>query len=124
MMKKKVSLVLTTYNCLDNLKMTLDSIDIQDYPNIEIIIKDGGSTDGTINLIKEFSKTSTRQIKWESTPDNGIYDAMNQGYKLSTGDYILFFNDTFVKKNAVSLMVSAIESDIRVVGCHSDITYS
>ncbi len=47
-----VSLILTTFNCKDNLKITLESIESQDYPNLEVVIKDGGSSDGTIGIIK------------------------------------------------------------------------
>ena len=50
----KVSLILTTYNCRDNLIKTLNSIDQQDYTDIEVVIKDGLSTDGTIDIIKEY----------------------------------------------------------------------
>ncbi len=124
MMNGKVSLILTTFNCRENLEKTLESVDRQDYPNIEIVIKDGGSTDGTIDIIREYDAKNSGRIKWESSADSGIYDAMNRGYELSTGDYILFFNDTFVCDDAVSLMVSAAESDEGVVGCHSDLTYS
>ena len=123
-MVRKVSLILTTYNCRENLKKSLASIDMQDYHDIEIIIKDGVSTDGTIDIIKEYADNRSGYVKWISSPDNGIYDAMNQGYKLSKGNYILFFNDTFVIRNAISLMVAAVEKDDSVVGCHSDLTYS
>ncbi len=122
-MRKRVSLILTTYNCYDNLKKTLESIDIQDYPNIEVVIKDGGSTDKTLDLIREYAGKDDRRVIWESTPDNGIYDAMNRGYEISHGDYVLFFNDIFTEADAVSIMVSAIESD-DVIGCHCDLTYS
>ncbi len=123
-MRRKVSLILTTYNCQENLKKTLESIDKQDYPDIEVVIKDGASTDGTIDIIREYAQKNKDRVLWTSSPDNGIYDAMNQGYKISGGDYILFFNDLFVVSNAISLMVDAIESDDEAVGCHSDLTYS
>lgn len=124
MMDNKVSLILTTYNCKDNLMKTLGSIDLQDYPNIEIIIKDGISSDGTLDLIKEYAHTTKKHVKWDSSEDSGIYDAMNQGYRLATGDYVLFFNDTFIRKDAISLMVAAIEESSKAIGCHSDLTYS
>ncbi len=123
-MAGKVSLILTTYNCRENLKKTLKSIDDQDYPNIEIVIKDGVSTDGTIDIIKEYADKNSERVIWESSPDEGIYDAMNRGFNLSSGEFILFFNDLFVVDNAISLMVSAIGSVPDVIGCHSDLTYS
>lgn len=123
-MRGKVSLILTTFNCRDNLKKTLESIDQQDYPDIEIIIKDGKSSDGTVDLIKEYADKNSGRVRWVSSDDSGIYDAMNQGFELSKGDYILFFNDLFVRNDAVSLMITAVESDRNAVGCHSDLTYS
>lgn len=124
MMSGMVSLILTTYNCRDNLKKTLESIDQQDYPDIEIIIKDGKSSDGTVDLIREYADKNSDRVRWISSDDSGIYDAMNQGFEISNGDYILFFNDLFVRNDAISLMVTTVESDRNAVGCHSDLTYS
>ena len=55
-MQKKVSLILTSYNCRENIKRTLKSIESQDYKNIEVVIVDGVSTDGTIEIIKKFNE--------------------------------------------------------------------
>lgn len=120
-----VSLILTTFNSKDNLKATLDSIDEQDYPNIEVVIKDGASTDGTLDAIRAYADESRFIVKYDSKPDTGIYDAMNQGYELSTGKLVAFFNDRFTCKNAVSKLVSAIEnSSFDVVGAHADLIYA
>lgn len=119
----KVSLILTTYNCKQHLIQTLNSIEQQDYPDIEIIIKDGGSTDGTLDIIRHFADRHLNVI-WKSSPDNGIYDAMNQGYDLSSGDIIAFFNDLFVRKDAISKCVTAIEeAGEKCAGVHSDLVY-
>ena len=80
---KTVSLILTTYNSAENLARTLESIEQQDYPQIEVNIKDGGSTDDTLRIIKEYESKSRYRVKWTSSPDRGIYDAMNQGYALA-----------------------------------------
>lgn len=120
---KKVSLVLTSYNCKDNMQMTLQSIEKQSYPNIEILIADGGSTDGTLDVIKAYAETTEREVKWISEPDKGIYDAMNKGYKMSTGDIIAFFNEEFINENAVKLMVEAIYSG-DYDGAHADFVYA
>ena len=73
----------------------------QNYPNLEYIIVDGGSTDGTLEIIKKYEK---HIFKWISEPDNGMYDAINKGFKLSTGDIMawinsddIYFKDTFSK---------------------------
>lgn len=126
---KKVSLILTTFNCKDNLKKTLASIEDQDYPNVEVVIKDGGSEDGTLDIILEYQKASKYQVKWVSKPDKGIFDAMNQGYRLTTGDVLLFFNDVFTTPNVISKMISKIETinpttGEEYVGAHADLVYA
>ncbi|MCR5502296.1 MAG: glycosyltransferase [Lachnospiraceae bacterium] len=122
----KVSLILTTFNSAANLSGTLKSIEEQDYPDIEVVIKDGGSTDGTLKLIRSFEKRSRFPVRFTSSPDTGIYDAMNQGYALSTGDVIVFFNDLFTSKSSVSkimnLLASADAED--VAGAHADLVYA
>ena len=120
---EKVSLVLTTYNCKENLRKTLESIEKQDYSNIEVVIKDGKSQDGTIDIIREYEKKSQYQIIWESKEDKGIYDAMNQGYGLSTGSIVAFFNDVFIDNSAINKMVAVIEKN-ECVGAHADLVYT
>ena len=119
----KVSLILTTYNSKNNLEQTLESIETQDYDAIEVVIKDGGSTDGTVDVIKDYHEKSKHSVIWESKPDTGIYDAMNQGYQLSTGDVLVFFNDVFTGPSVVRSMVDKIESTPDCVGAHADLVY-
>ena len=71
----KVSVVTTTYNDIENLKRILAEVKKQTYPNIEHIIVDGGSTDGTVELLKELEEKEPGRISWMSEKDNGIYDA-------------------------------------------------
>ena len=118
-----VSLILTTYNNIENLITTLESIESQTYSEIEIIIKDGESTDGTLDVIKSYENKSKYSVRWVSCPDAGIYDAMNQGYALSTGNIIAFFNDTFVRNDAVQKIVDLIEKTVDCVGAHADLVY-
>lgn len=126
---KKVSLILTTFNCKDNLKKTLDSIEKQDYPNVEVIIKDGGSKDGTLDVVYEYEKVSKYEVKWETRPDKGIFDAMNQGYAISSGEILLFFNDVFTVTDVISKMVAAMEAinpatGKEYIGAHADLIYA
>lgn len=119
-----VSLILTTYNSADNLQRTLESIEQQNYPAVEVNIKDGGSKDNTLNIIEDYAKNSRYKVNWISNPDKGIYDAMNQGYCLASGDIIVFFNDLFLELNAITQMVSLIESKPECVGAHADLVYA
>lgn len=122
---QKVTLILTCYNSCYNLISTLDSILRQTYNNLEIVIVDGASTDGTIDVIKRFAVDYKERysIKWISEPDHGIYDAMNKGYHMSTGDIIAFFNDKFLLDNAIEMMVNAIENT-QSDGAHADLIYA
>lgn len=83
----KVSLLVTVYNAKENLPFTLESIEKQDYHDVEVVIVDGGSTDGTVELIKAFSARmevrQTHSVRWVSEPDGGLYDAMNKALRLS-----------------------------------------
>ena len=95
-----ISIVTIVYNGARQLEKTIESVLYQTYPHIEYIIVDGGSTDGTLAIIKSYEN---RLAKWISEPDKGIYDAMNKGIDLATGKWINFMNcgDQFISENVV-----------------------
>lgn len=121
---RKLSLILTTYNSAEHLERTLYSIEEQDYEAIEVNIKDGGSTDGTLDMIKSYGETSRFPVNWKSCPDSGIYDAMNQGFALSSGEVIVFFNDLFENGGVVSKMMGQLDKHPECVGVHADLVYA
>ncbi len=92
----KISIITITYNAEIWIERTVRSVLCQTYSNIEYIIVDGKSTDNTLEiihgLIKEKNNRNTEWIKIVSEPDAGIYDAMNKGLGLATGDYVWFMN--------------------------------
>jgi acetyltransferase-like isoleucine patch superfamily enzyme len=96
-----ISVITVVYNGAKHLEETILSILNQSYPNIEYIIIDGGSTDGTLDIIKKYENYIDY---WISEPDNGIYDAMNKGIILTSGIWINFMNcgDTFIDSNTIS----------------------
>ncbi|NRD20827.1 glycosyltransferase [Winogradskyella eckloniae] len=97
----KISIITATYNSASTIQTCMESVLNQSYDNIEYIIVDGGSTDQTLNFIKEKVKINT-QIKWSSEPDKGIYDALNKGIAKSTGDVVGFVHsDDFLADNAI-----------------------
>lgn len=84
-----LSVITVVFNNVNDIERTLLSVIQQNYKEIEYIVIDGGSTDGTIDIIKRYQSSISKFI---SEPDKGIYDAMNKGLALATGDYVLFMN--------------------------------
>lgn len=85
----KISIVTPVFNQVDYIERTIKSIINQNYPNLEYIIVDGGSTDGTLEIIKKYESKITRII---SEPDQGMYYALEKGLKISTGEIIAWLN--------------------------------
>ncbi len=98
------SIVTVVYNARHLLELTIESIISQTYEGVEYIIVDGGSTDGTVDIIKKYKSHIT---KWISEPDKGLYDAMNKGLQMATGDYVWFVNagDTIYSTSTLSDIV-------------------
>lgn len=85
----RISLVTATYNQAAYIQATIDSIVQQNYPNLEYIIMDGGSTDGTVEILRA---NAGRLTAWVSEPDAGQYDALNKGFARTTGDIMAYLN--------------------------------
>ena len=115
---EKISVITISYNCKDVIEDTILSVIGQTYTNIEYIIIDGASTDGTFDVIKKYAD---KIDFWISEPDKGIYDAMNKGLKHATGDWVIFMNagDSFYNNTVIERFVPQI--DIDTVIAHGDI---
>ena len=102
-----ISIITVVYNSLELFRRTFNSIVSQDYANLEYIVVDGNSSDGTAEFIKEHNNKITR---WVSEPDNGIYYAMNKGLDMAEGNYLWFINagDTLPSPTTVSDMVNTL----------------
>lgn len=112
----KLSIITINYNNAEGLRKTLASVASQTYANIEHIIVDGASTDGSVDVIKEYENQlnithSTIHLLWSSEPDNGIYDAMNRGIQGATGDYIQILNsgDLLAAPDVTARMMAALD---------------
>ncbi|MBP5364591.1 MAG: glycosyltransferase [Bacteroidales bacterium] len=102
----RLSVITITYNAAATLERTIESIERQTYQNIEYIIVDGASTDATMQIVARHSQIVAKAV---SEPDNGLYDAMNKGLDLATGDYVWFVNagDEIYKPETVAEMFAA-----------------
>lgn len=109
----KLSIIIPVYNNLDELKTCVASVMNQSFSDFELVIIDGGSTDGTL----EYLKTLPIKVKWISEPDTGVYNAMNKGVKTSTGDWLYFIgaDDRLYNSNVISNVFSLLKEEIQVV---------
>lgn len=118
----QISIVTIVRNDARRLQRTIESVVNQTYQNIEYIIIDGKSDDGTIDTIKHNKSNITN---WVSEPDDGIYDAMNKGVGLSTGDWILFLNSghTFYEKNTIEKIFEGNKKLLEFDILYGDVVY-
>lgn len=118
----KISIVTVCYNAEQVIEETIKSVLKQTYQNIEYIIVDGASKDGTLDIIRKYE--SEKRIRFISEPDKGIYDAMNKGSRRATGDYVQFLNagDTLANEYVVEKVVRQIEESLADI-VYGDIIY-
>ena len=105
----KVSIVTVCFNSAETIRDTIESVLAQNYSHIEYIIVDGGSTDGTLEIIKEYRDSVSVLI---NEPDQGIYDAMNKGIQAASGDVVATLNsdDFYADELSVQKLVSCMEN--------------
>lgn len=113
--RPKVSVVTACYNALGALKETLDSVSSQDFGDVEHVVVDGGSTDGTDAYLHSLGDS----VSWISEADDGIADAMNKGARLARGAWIIFLHagDTFVDAHSLSGVSGSLVDDTDIVTC-------
>ena len=121
----KFSIITATYNSEATVKDTIESVLKQTYRDIEYIIVDGGSKDKTLEIVKHYEPEFEGRMKWISEKDNGIYDAMNKGIRMATGDVVGILNsdDFYTSENVLEHInrafltndVDAVYADIHFV---------
>lgn len=121
----KISIVTVVLNNKSYIEECINSVLTQNYMNIEHVIIDGGSTDGTVEIIKEtIEKFPERYVKFISEKDAGIYDAMNKGIRLATGDIVGILNsDDIYSHPSVLQKVTIAMDDPSVDACFADLVY-
>jgi glycosyltransferase involved in cell wall biosynthesis len=117
----KVSIITAVFNSVETIEDCIRSIRSQTYPHIEHIIIDGGSTDGTLEILTKYKSKISRCI---SESDNGIYDAMNKGIMLATGEIIGILNsdDFYPDEFVIEKVVAALQSN-STDSCYGDVIY-
>lgn len=121
----KISIVTATFNSAKTVRDTIESVLKQTYTDYEYIIKDGGSTDDTLAICREYEPKFCGKMRIISSHDNGIYDAMNQGFQAATGDVLMLINsdDLFARADAIELVVKAFQENTEVDGVYADLYY-
>ena len=120
--KPKVSVITATYNDRENLRRIIRQVVSQSYDNIEYIIVDGGSTDGTLEVIQEAKEQFGNRLLWISEPDKGIYDALNKGIRMATGEILGCCYDEYSGPDVIAKMVDIMERE-GTDGVHGDLYY-
>jgi glycosyltransferase involved in cell wall biosynthesis len=117
----RFSIITVSFNSDGTIRDTIESVLAQDYPDVEYIIVDGASKDGTMEIVREYGERITKTV---SRPDKGIYDAMNTGIGLATGDIIGFINsdDFYASNSAVSSVAKAFRNQ-SVDAVYGDLCY-
>ncbi|MBI5099733.1 MAG: glycosyltransferase [Nitrospirae bacterium] len=117
----KVSIITSALNNCDTIEDSIQSVISQKYENVEYIIIDGGSSDGTVEIIKRYQDKIT---KWVSERDQGIYHALNKGLKMSKGDIVGFLHadDIYAHSMVIDLVVSRM-MNCNTESCYGDLRY-
>ena len=109
----KISIITICFNSSSTIEDTIKSVLRQRYPNIEFIVVDGLSKDNTVEIIQKYEDLFYGRLKWVSEKDNGLYDAMNKGIQMATGDIVGILNsdDFFYDNHVVQKVADAFKDD-------------
>ncbi|MBY6217884.1 glycosyltransferase family 2 protein [Qipengyuania aquimaris] len=117
----KISIITAVFNRVGTIAQAMKSVQAQNYPLVEHVVQDGGSTDGTTDLVAQVADESTKLV---SARDSGIYDAINLGIRRATGDVIgLMHSDDFYAHDGVLSKVVDALADPSIAGVYGDLHY-
>lgn len=121
----KISVITVAYQSAKTLEETLRSVLAQTYADVEYIVVDGGSTDGTVDIIRRWEPAFNGRLRWVSEPDHGIYDAMNKGIRMATGEVVGILNsdDFFAAPSILEQVAAAFAADKALEGVYGDVRY-
>jgi len=121
----KISIITVAYNSASTIRDTLESVLAQTYQDIEYVLVDGDSYDNTLAIIKEYEPKFAGRLRWVSAKDNGIYDAMNNGLAIVTGDVVAILNsdDVYCDVSALEKVVSVFKMNEKLDSVYADMVY-
>ena len=121
----KISIVTVTYNSASTLRDTIESVLAQTYKDIEYIIVDGLSKDNTMNIVREYEPKFNGKMRYVSEKDSGLYDAMNKGFKMATGEVVGLINsdDLLAEPAAIAKVMKCFEDNQDADAVYADLYY-
>lgn len=121
----RISIITATYNSEATVRDTLESVQRQDYADYELVIKDGGSTDGTLAICREYEPRFEGRMKIISAPDKGLYDAMNIGIASASGEVVGILNsdDFYTSDDILSTVARQFEQTPDIDAIYGDVHY-
>lgn len=121
----KISLITATYQSAKTLADTLESVLAQTFREVEYLIIDGQSTDATLDIVRAYEPRFEGRLRWISEADGGIYDAMNKGICMATGEVVGILNsdDFFASPQVLERVAAAFAADARLDGVYGDVRY-
>lgn len=121
----KISIITTSYNSAHTLRDTMESVLRQEYTNYEYIVVDGASKDGTVDIIREYEPRFEERMRWVSEPDRGIYDAMNKGIAMATGDVVGLLNsdDFYTSDDVLATVAREFSKNDALDAVYGDVHY-
>ena len=121
----RISIVTVTFNSSKTIKDTIQSVLDQKYTDYEYLVIDGGSKDNTVEIIKEYEPKFGGRMKWISEKDKGMYDGINKGIRMATGDVIGIINsdDFYHRTDIFDIINKAFEEDKEVQAIYGDVRF-
>ena len=124
-MAKKISIITVTFNSSATVRDTLESVLKQQYLDFEYLVIDGGSKDNTVDIIKEYEPKFGGRMKWISEKDKGMYDGINKGIRMATGDVVGIINsdDFYHRTDIFDIINKAFEEDKDIQAIYGDVRF-
>lgn len=121
----KLSIITVTWNSEKTIRDTIESVLNQTFHNYEYLVVDGASKDATVDIIREYEPRFEGRMRWISEPDKGIYDAMNKGFQMASGDVLMLINsdDLFADENSLKYIAETFQLNPQIDAIYADLCY-